>query len=99
MVSFILVFLLGLILLNYVAVFITEKVRWGILDTLDIRSKNTYFKRVLQKSYPQYLIHLQIQVLIPLYGVIKGVIFYIKYTKSLNEGNTKFVSLCSVDSK
>ena len=83
MVEFILVYI-ALVILNYVAVYMTETIRWNILETTVSYSKEEYFKKCLGKSFNQYLLDLQIKVIVPFYGIYNSLDFYVRYSKYLN---------------
>ena len=83
MLNFILVYI-ALVILNYIAVYMTETVRWNILETTISYSKEEYFKKCLGKSFNQYLLDLQIKVIIPFYWVYNSLDFYDRYSKYIN---------------
>lgn len=75
---------IALIILNYIAVYMAETVRWNILETTVSYSKEEYFKKCLGKSFNQYLLDLQIKVIIPFYGLYNSLDFYDRYSKYVN---------------
>ena len=83
MVYFILMHI-ALVILNYIAVYMTETVRWNILETTVSYSKEEYFKKCLGKSFNQYLLDLQIKVVIPFYGLYNSLDFYDRYSKFID---------------
>ena len=92
MVYFILMYI-ALVILNYIAVYMTETVRWNILETSISYSKEEYFKKCLGKSVNQYLLDLQIKVIIPFYGVYNSLDFYDRYSKYINLKYSKPITL------
>ena len=83
MLNFMFVYI-ALVILNYIAVYMTETVRWNILETTISYSKEEYFKKCLGKSFNQYLLDLQIKVIVPFYGIYNSLDFYVRYSKYLN---------------
>ena len=92
MLDFILIYI-ALVILNYIAVYMTETIRWNILETTVSYSKEEYFKKCLGKSFNQYLLDLQIKVIIPFYGVYNSLDFYDRYFEYIDLKYSKPIAL------
>jgi hypothetical protein len=92
MVEFIFVYI-ALVIVNYITVYMTEIVRWDILETIDSYSKEEYFKKCLGKSFNQYLLDLQIKVAIPFYGLYYSISFYKRFDRHIQSGYSRQMAL------
>jgi hypothetical protein len=84
---------IALVILNYIAIYMTETVRWNILETTVSYSKEEYFKKCLGKSFNQYLLDLQIKVAIPFYGLYYSISFYKRFDRHIQSGYSRQMAL------
>lgn len=72
--------------INYLAVYLMEKTRWDILDTLNYSTRTYYFRNSKLKSYSDYLLWLQFLIAIPFKGLYESIVFFIKLNQGLKKG-------------
>ena len=59
----------------------------------DNYSKEEYFKKCLGKSFNQYLLDLQIKVIVPFYGIYYSISFYKRFDKYIQKGYSRQMAL------
>ena len=91
--SLIIVYICSLAL-NYLLVFAMERLRWSILEGIGQYQTKKYFINIMKKDFTSYLLWLQLMVIIPFYGVIVSLLFYINFNKELSKGRSnRFICL------
>lgn len=82
------------IVLNYILVYLMEITRWNILNEVWQSQTRMYFEKAMKKDFPSYLLWLQLMVIIPFYGVLISLLFFINFNKELSKGRSnRFICL------